>query len=110
MRPAGAVRAALRAHLDKLDAGTPGVTWRDLAQALADAGLINMAAPSELRLVQKTIENMCMAGELPAVGEGRRPWSQRPLKLYGARAAVRPGGVDAARELGAAMFAMASVT
>ena len=109
MRPAGAVRAALRAHIEKLEAGAPGVTWRDLAQALADAKLIDMAAPSELRLVQKTIENMASAGELPAVGEGRRPWSRRPLKLYGARA-ESAGGAGDARALGAAMFAMASLT
>lgn len=77
----GQVRAALRAHLALAVAAG---TWRDLAQALADAGLIDMAAPGEVRLVRRTVVNMVRAGELAAQGEVRRAWSRRPLKVYGA--------------------------
>ena len=113
MRPAGAVRAALRAHMDKLaeadraakaaQAGEPvsGPTWRDLAAALADAGLINMAAPSELRLVEMTVKNMRRAGELREVGEARRVWSRRPLKVYGAFAVLHAQAQAAAGAAGA---------
>ena len=80
----GQVRAALRAHVAQLEAGTPGLTWRDLARALEALGLINMAAPGEMLLVRRTVENMVRVGELPVLGEARRAWSRRPVKLYGA--------------------------
>jgi hypothetical protein len=80
----GAVRAALQAHAAQLEAGTPGLTWRDLARALELLGLINTAAPGEMLLVRRTVENMVRTGALPVVGEAKRAWSRRPVKLYGA--------------------------
>ena len=96
----GQVRAALRAHLALAVAAG---TWRDLARALADAGLIDMAAPSEVRLVRRTVVNMVRAGELAAQGEVRRAWSRRPLKVYGGFAPVvaSPLDVMSGVELGA---------
>ena len=80
----GAVRAALQTHAAQLEAGAPGLTWRDLARALEALGLINTAAPGEMLLVRRTVENMVRVGALPVVGEARRAWSRRPVKLYGA--------------------------
>lgn len=93
MRPRGSIRQALQEHLQ---AAEQGATWHDLALRLGAAGLINTEAPSEMRLVRMTVENMVKAGQAERLpGTARRAWARRPLRLYGARA-VAAGAVDAA--------------
>jgi hypothetical protein len=99
MRPRGSIRQALQEHLQ---AAEQGATWHDLALRLEAAGLINTAAPGEMRLVRRAVENMVKAGEAERLpGTARRAWARRPLRLYGARAVV-VGSTDAADQ-GAAL-------
>lgn len=79
MRPPGEIRQALR---DCLTPGGPALTWRDAAGCLAAAGLINLAAPAELRLVQTTVENMRRAGELEPRATVRVAGARRPMVAY----------------------------
>lgn len=85
MRPAGEIRQALRACFPAQGQGV--ATWHDALRALASLGVVNPAAPSEARLVRRTVENMRAAGELrpgPAVAV---PGVRRPMRGY-ARAAA----------------------
>ena len=96
MRPRGSIRKAVAAHLE---AAASGATWRDLASRLGEIGLIDVRAPSELRLVRKAVENMKQAGEIEPVGVQPSSFKRRPLKLYGARRARVPTVRDASAEL-----------
>jgi hypothetical protein len=58
------------------------VTWRDVAQQLAQQGLLNPSAPAELGLVRKAVANARQAGELVRVGTRRVQGSCRPMAVY----------------------------
>lgn len=80
MRPAGEIRAALREAIPL--AGHGHATWRDALAMLAQRKLVNPAAPSECRLVRRTVENMRAAGELRAAAPVRVKGSRRPMVAY----------------------------
>ena len=104
MRPPGEVRQALRAWRPGADA--PG-TWRDAAAWLArERGAV--LGPAELRLVQRTLENMVRAGELAPVAERVSvPGARRRLQAYVRvlEPAVQGQGVDAPGAPGALLAA-----
>jgi hypothetical protein len=79
-RPRSHLVQALREIV--LARGDAGATWRDLAQALAGRGLINVAARAEVRLVRKTAENMAARGELQRLGQVQVPGSRRPMVAW----------------------------
>lgn len=79
MRPTGEIRQALRECLRPDGAA---VTWRDAAARLAESGVINLGAPSEVLLVRRTMENMVQHGEARPVAAVRAPGSRRPMTAY----------------------------
>lgn len=70
MRPPGEIREALRSAF----AVRGHATWAEVLPAVP----VNLAAPSEVRLVRRTVENMVQAGELVRSGAskcaGSRVW------------------------------------
>jgi len=92
MRPAGSIRAALR---EVVQPGTL-MTWREMAQKLNERHVVNVQAPSELRLVQETVKNMVKAGELNPEDEIRVDGSKRPMTRYARAAASNAGHFELA--------------
>jgi hypothetical protein len=70
MRPQGEIRTALRSAFAERGPST----WAEVLPALP----VNVAAPSEVRMVRRTVENMVQAGELVRAGHhkvaGSRVW------------------------------------
>jgi hypothetical protein len=86
MRPRGEIRQALRDAAPVLDeearAAAVGVTYLDLACALAGKGVLSLEAPAEVRMVRNTVKNMAKAAELVRTGSARVPGCNRALGLY----------------------------
>lgn len=74
MRPAGEIRAALRSAF----AERGHATWREVLPACP----VNVAAPAEVMLVRRTVENMVQARELVNVGTSREAGSRVARTLY----------------------------
>lgn len=62
-----------------LIAETGPVSWCDIAARVPG---INPAAPSEMKLVRWTVENLSRSGELAKAGNRAVPGSRRPHRLY----------------------------
>lgn len=84
MRPRSSIRQAALQCVPQPAPGeaTDGVTWRDVAAALAQRSLLNPAAPAELRLVKRALWNARQAGELARVGARRVQGSCKPMATY----------------------------
>jgi hypothetical protein len=87
MRPRAAIRIALVSAAEQIAPMPlgPGATWRDLGEQLQRQGLVNLSAPSEARLVRRTVVNMVQAGELARVGDRPVAGSRRPMAAYARR-------------------------
>ena len=81
MRPPNEIRQALRSCFPER-AERQTLTWRDALEHLGRLGLVNPAAPSEARLVRRTVENMRSAGELAPAAQVRVQGSRRPMVAY----------------------------
>lgn len=90
-RPCGELRIAARAAYRRAGDAGHALTWRELAAELHALGLLHVDAPSELRMLRRTVCNMVQAGELAPVAAVRVPGSRRAMTAYRLASA---GGTD----------------
>lgn len=102
MRPAGEIRQALQACYPEKPGQQP-LTWRHALEQLGRLGLVNPAAPSEARLVRRTVENMRRAGELAPVAQVKVQGSRRPMVAYARTSWVTDWGQSPGAQLAQAM-------
>lgn len=102
-RPCGELRIATRAAYKRAGEAGEALTWRELATVLHARGLMHVDAPSELRMLRRTVCNMVQAGELAPAVTVAVPGSRRAMTAY--RLTTAEGAASAAASLGALMAA-----
>lgn len=95
MRPKGDIRQAVESCIPLSGQGD-AVTWRDVAAQLHSRRLVDCNAPSEVRIVRRTVENMATAGEVLRVGKRAVPGARRQMTTYARQSswATAPFGND----------------